>query len=292
MRDKITEYAVSFMSRMLNVTRQGYYKWLKNQDKPYKYKTLLAQMNEILSEDEENENYGIVRMYQALKFRFDIKLSQSTLARVMRENGMIQPKKRHPQGLTKADKEAQKSDNLLNQNFEAEKPNEKWVTDITQLPTSDGTLYISGIFDCYDDSAVGLTMDDNMRKELVIATLDQAMKLHRPTADLIIHSDRGSQYTSADFRAAIEKYEINQSMNSAAGRCHDNAKCESMWARFKVEKIYGKIDTSKMSMESVKRLVFRYFMSYWNNRRICSAIGGLPPAEKRRRFFAGVAIAA
>ena len=274
------------------MTRQGYYKWLKNQEKPYKYETLLAQMKEILSEDEENENYGIVRMYQALKFRFDIKLSQSTVARVMRENGMIQPKRRSPQGLTKADKEAQKSDNLLNQNFEAEAPNEKWVTDITQLPTAEGTLYISGIFDCYDDSNVGLTMDDNMRKELVIATLDQAMKLHRPTSDLILHSDRGSQYTSGDFRTAIAKYGINQSMNSAAGRCHDNAKCESMWARFKVEKIYGKIDTSKMPMEAVKRLVFRYFMSYWNNRRICSAIGGLPPAEKRRRFFAECSIAA
>jgi len=74
-------------------------------------------------------------------------------------------------------------------------------------------------------------------------------------------------------------------MNSAAGRCHDNAKCESLWGRFKEELLYGRYDTAKMPMRDVKSLIWRYFMSYWNNRRICSANGGLPPAIKRSRFF-------
>ena len=81
-------------------------------------------------------------------------------------------------------------------------------------------------------------------------------------------------------------------MNSAGGRCHDNARCESMWARFKEELLYGRYDTTKMTTEEIKTLIWRYFMSYWNNRRICSAIGGMPPAEKRRQYEEAVENAA
>ena len=100
----------------------------------------------------------------------------------------------------------------------------------------------------------------------------------------ILHSDRGSQYTSALFRENLDKFGIIQSMNSAAGRCYDNAKCESMWGRFKEEKLY-KTDTSKMTMAEVKSMIWRYFYSYWNNRRICSAIGGMAPMTKRKLYF-------
>jgi len=242
----------------------------------------------IIAEDEENENYGIERMFEALKLR-GFEGSRSKVARVMRENGLIHESPRKPNGLTKADKEAQKSDNLLNRDFTADKPNEKWVTDITQLPTADGPLYISGIFDCFDNMVVGLMMDDNMRDELTVGTLRQAVLRHGRGA--ISHSDRGSQYTSDDYRRAVAELGVTQSMNSAAGRCHDNAKCESMWARAKVEKFY-RFDTSKMPMELVKRMVFRYFMGYWNNRRICTANGGLPPVMKRAQYFAGISMAA
>jgi transposase InsO family protein len=212
---------------MLCVTRQGYDKWKKCRKKPYKYEHLLAQIYKILDEDPENENYGIVRMYEALKFKHKITQYQSTVARVMRENDLVHNKKRSPNGLTKADKEAQKSDDLVQRNFKADSPNEKWVTDITQVATADGKLYISGIFDCFDNAAVGLTMADNMRKELVEATIDQAMARWNARG-VLLHSDRGAQYTSDAVRAVMEKYGIRQSMNSAGGRCHDNAKCESM----------------------------------------------------------------
>ena len=100
----------------------------------------------------------------------------------------------------------------------------------------------------------------------------------------ILHSDRGSQYTSELFRLTLDRFGIKQSMNSAAGRVYDNAKCESMWGRFKEEKLY-KTDTSKMSMPEVKSMIWRYFYSYWNNRRICSAIGGMAPMTKRDFYF-------
>jgi transposase InsO family protein len=88
------------------------------------------------------------------------------------------------------------------------------------------------------------------------------MGLHKAKG-VILHSDRGSQYTSGEFRECIKGLGVQQSMNSAGGRCHDNAKCESMWARFKEALIYGKLDNAKMSMEVVKALVWRYFFGYW-----------------------------
>jgi len=284
---------------MLEVTRQGFYNYLESLSKPYKYEFLAALMKEIIAEDECNDTYGSQRMREALLLLQDSKSnpglevpSQPTIARIMRENGLIQKKKHKPNGLTKADKEAQKSDNLLKGNFDADKPFEKTVTDITELPAADGKLYISAIEDCFDNEVLGLSMADNMKAILCVDTLRAAVMAHPELCGSISHSDRGSQYTSTEYRLELAKFGIRQSMNSAAGRCHDNAKCESLWGRFKEELIYGRYDTSKMPMEEVKSLVWRYFMGYWNNRRICSANGGLPPTIMRKRFLLSTALAA
>jgi len=272
---------------MLGVSRSGYYKYLKSKEKPNKNEAILAAMLEIMKEDEENSNYGKVRMYDALKAR-GIKCCQPRVSAIMDENGLRVGKKRKPNGLTKADKKAQASDNLIKGDFSAEKPNEKLVTDITQTPTLDGTLYISVIFDCYDNSAWGLEMDDNMRAELVKSSLESAVSMNPSLRGAILHSDRGSQYTSELFRLTLDRFNIKQSMNSGGGRVYDNAKCESMWGRFKEEKLY-KTDTANMSMAQVKSMVWRYFYSYWNNRRICSAIGGMAPMSKRNHYFQNIA---
>jgi transposase InsO family protein len=268
---------------MLGVSRSGYYKHLKIKAKPNKDDELLSAMIKILEEDEENENYGKIRMRERLR-ELGHKCSPSRVSRIMDENGLKPVKKKKPNSITKADRAAQDSDNLLNGDFYTEKPNEKFVTDITQTPTLDGPLYICAIFDCYDNSVWGLEMADNMRAELVCSSLSSAILMNPAMRGAILHSDRGSQYTSSVFRETLDKLGVIQSMNSAAGRCYDNAKCESMWGRFKEEKLY-KTDTSKMSMAEVKSMVWRYFYSYWNNRRICSAIGGMAPFTKRKFYF-------
>jgi len=125
-----------------------------------------------------------------------------------------------------------------------------------------------------------------MRAELCVRTLDAAYGAHPGLRDTIIHSDRASQYTSQVYRTAMEKYGILQSMNSDGGRCHDNARCESMWARMKCELFYDRLDSEQFTIQELKTLVWRYFMSYWNNRRICSANDGLPPALKREQYYA------
>jgi len=275
-------YSVSELCRLLCVSRQGYSRHLDAKQRPDKHAGLLADIQAILDEDKENDTYGRKRMIDALRLKGRPE-SDSTIYRVMKNHGLLH-KVQGPKGLTVADKQAHKSENLLQRDFTADAPCKKLVSDITQLPTADGNLYISAVFDCFDTCCLGLSMDDNMKTPLVKQSLASAHKMHG-IRGAIFHTDRGTQYTSSDFRALLKDFGVIQSMNSAGGRCHDNAKCESMWARFKTEAVYGRINTKKMPMEQVKTLVFRYFMGYWNNRRICHAIGGLPPMLKRSRFF-------
>ena len=124
-----------------------------------------------------------------------------------------------------------------------------------------------------------------MQATSCVDTLDNAMMAYPDLKGAIIHSDRGSQYTSQIYRDSIAKYNVIQSMNSDGGRCHDNARCESMWARMKSELFYGRYDTRKLTKDELKIKIWRYFMNYWNNRCICSTNGGLPPMVKRRKYY-------
>ena len=284
---------IQFYCDALQVSRQAFYDYLKRKEKPWKYQPLADAMLEIHDEDEENADYGRIRMYQALKHKEeigeldDLKIpSEGTVRKIMEQIHLIHKPKRKPNGITKADREARKSDDLLKRDFSADAPLKKCVTDITEIKAKDGKLYVSAIFDCYDLMPNGLAMADHMRAERCCETLKTARLRFPEIRGAILHSDRGSQYTSAAYRAAIQKYGIVQSMNRAGGRCHDNARCESIWARMKQELFYHRgRRTDDYSVEELKTMVWRYFMSYWSNRRICSAIGGIPPAVKRRRFY-------
>ena len=285
--DGIHKGKLSLYCRVLGVSRQGFYKYLGEKDRPWKYQALAAAMEEICNEDLCNDSYGRVRMYQALQLRQPkgVRLpGERTVYRIMKQIGLSHRPKRKPNGITKADREAMKSDDLLKRDFTSDAPLKKCVTDITEIKAKNGKLYVSAIFDCFDLSVLGLAMETTMKAELCVHTLYHALTAYPSLKGAVIHSDRGSQYTSDAYRRAIEQYGIQQSMNSAGGRCHDNARCESMWARMKSELLYDRYDTEQMTLEQLKSLIWRYFMSYWNNRRICSANGGLPPAVKRKNY--------
>lgn len=286
---------ISLYCRILNVSREGFRKYLKNKDKPWKYEPLVQMMKDIIDADECNDTYGSIRMHQALVLLYSKDMvipSERTIYRIMKRAGLIHKPKRKPNGITKADRNARKSDDLLKRDFTADAPLQKAVTDITEIPAKDGKLYVSAIFDCFDLACLGLAMDTNMKAPLCVETLDNAMMAHPDLRGAILHSDRGSQYTSGKYRDAIAKHGINQSMNSDGGRCHDNARCESMWARFKTELLYDRYDTTAMTVEELKTVIWRYFIVYWNNRRICSANDGLPPMVKRRRYYESLPVAA
>ena len=266
---------IRFYCKALEVSRQAFYDYLKRKKKPWRYQPLADAMLKIHAVDEENADYGRIRMFQALQYQKEIgglgKVtipSEGTVRKIMEQIHLIHKPKRKPNGITKADREARKSDDLLKRDFTADAPLKKCVTDITEIKAKDGKLYVSAIFDCYDLMPNGLAMADHMRAELCCETLKNASLRYPEIRGAIVHSDRGSQYTSSAYRAAIQKYGIVQSMNSAGGRCHDNARCESIWARMKEELFYNRGRRSEdYTIEALKTMVWRYFMSYWSNRR-------------------------
>ena len=271
----------------MEVTRQAFYDHLSHKNAPWKYQTLADEMMTIHEEDQYNDCYGRERMYMALTLKketgeiaFDIPC-EATVRKVMVQIGLIHKPRRKPNGITKADRFARKSDDLLRRDFYADRPLKKAVTDISEVKAKDGKLYVSVIFDCFDLMPLGIAIEDNMRASLCCHALENANKSYPDIKGCIIHSDRGSQYTSEEYRAAVKKYGIIQSMNSAGGRCHNNARCESMWARMKEELFYSREDKSEnYTMRELKTMIWRYYMSYWTNRRICTANGGLPPTDQ------------
>ena len=266
------------MCSVLGVSESGYYRFLKNKDKPRKDELLSAEIETILTEIPYNRNYGVRRIQIALKQR-GVTCGVRRLTRLMREHGWLHERKRRPKGLTKADPEAMASENLIHQDFHADRPWQKLLTDITQIQCADGKLYISPIMDCFNGEILSLCMDNNMRKELCLNTLKAAAGRF-PIHGAILHSDRGSQYTSADFRLELKKCGIRQSLSGVAS-CYDNARMESFFATLKKELLY-QIPTYRMKMDEVKTYVFRYVFLYYNQRRIYTAnLGGLPPVAFR-----------
>ena len=235
-------------------------------------------MEEIMNESEYNDNYGVDRMQLALKQR-NIKAGKRKIKRIMREKGWIHDRRRS-RGITKADPNAMITENLIHQDFKSDKPFAKVLTDITQVQCMNGKLYISPIFDCCNGEILSLCMDTNMKKELVIDTLKAAVNRYPGLKGAIIHSDRGSQYTSEAFREALASYGMLQSL-SGVDHCYDNARMESFFATLKKELIY-RIPTYKMTVDEVKTMVFRYVFGYYNTMRVyTSNPGGWPPSVYR-----------
>lgn len=269
------------MCRVLEVSESGYYKYLRNLGRPDKDAVLSAAIQKILDESEFNDNYGVPRMQMALALNGH-KVGTRRLKRIMLKMGLIHERKRRPKGLTKATTEIQEKENLIKQDFSADRPYTKLLTDISQIQCIDGKLYISPILDCFNGEVLSLIMRDNMKKELCIDTL-KAAGMRYPIKGAILHSDRGSQYTSEDFRSLLASNNMRQSL-SGVDHCFDNARMESFFATLKKELLY-RIPTYRMRMAEVKSWIFRYVFTYYNTVRIyTSNPDGLPPAAYRKQL--------
>ena len=254
------------------MSESGYYRYLRRKSRPNRDALLSAKMQGILDEHPLNKNYGGPRMQQAL-FHRGVKAGLRRVKRIMRENGWLHERRRRPKGLTKADPAAMASENLLKQDFHADKPFMKLLTDITQVQCKDGKLYISPIMDCFNGEILSLFMQDNMKKELCIDTV-KGMAGRFPVRGAILHSDRGSQYTSEAFRSELSRQGLMQSLSGVA-HCYDNARMESFFATLKKELIY-RISAYRLSMAEVKSLVFRYvFVNFFHDMVTTSGSGNL-----------------
>ena len=275
------------MCKVLNVSESGYYRWLKNRDKATRRQLLSAVIKDILNEHPDNSNYGVNRIQIAL-MQARIEVSRRTIYRAMKESGLLH-RRRRPHGITKATTEIQDKENIIKRDFSAEAPMKKLLTDITEIQCLDGKLYVSPVMDCFSGEIVALEMRDNMKKELCIDTVRQ-LKANCPNLKgAILHSDRGSQYTSEAFREELKKNGMIQSL-SGTGHCFDNARMESFFATLKKEKIY-QIAAYKLTREQVKSIVFRYIFIYYNRLRIYTHNPmGLPPV-KYREWYIGQSVA-
>lgn len=266
------------MCGVLSVSESGYYRWLRNKDKPTNRELLSVEIRKILGEHPDNKNYGVERIQLALRQR-GIEVSRRTVYRTMKEQGLVH-KLHRPHGITKATTEIQDRQNLLKRDFSAAKPMQKFLTDITEVQCSDGKLYVSPIMDCFNGEIVALEMRDNMKKELCIDTFRQLSQQCPNLQNCIFHSDRGSQYTSEAFKAELRKYGVRQSL-SGTGHCFDNARMESFFATLKKEKIY-QIAAYTIPREQVKTIIFRYVFVYYNRLRVYTSNPlGLPPVKYR-----------
>lgn len=268
------------MCRVLKISESGYYRWLKNRAKPTARELLSVEVQAILDEHPDNDNYGVKRMNAALEQR-GIHVSPRTVYRIMSEMGILH-RRRTSHGITKATSEIQDRENLIKRDFKAEKPLQKLLSDITEIQCNDGKLYLSAVLDCYNGEILSIAMDSNMKKELCIRTVKELELQYgkRKLEGAIFHSDRGSQYTSEAFRSTLRKAGLIQSL-SGTGHCFDNARMESFFATLKKEKIY-RISAYKLMREQVKSIIFRYIFVYYNRIRISSVNpGGLPPVAYR-----------
>ena len=266
-------WPVSAMCRVLQVSEQGYYYFLRRSDPAARDRLLMEQIHQCLREEPENANYGVRRIIWWLRLHRGYTGGSRRIYRICT--------KRRPNGITREDRAAEKSENLIKQDFSASKPNEKMLTDITQIACAGEKLYLAAVLDCFDGSIQGFQMAEHMRAELCVGAFEHACK-KSGARGMILHSDRGSQFTSRKFRAALEQYGAIQSM-SGTGRCYDNARMESFFATLKKEKLYP-IDARTLTREEVQSVIFRY-ISYYNLRRITSVNDGLPPLVYRQRYL-------
>lgn len=273
------KHSVKEMCKVLHVSEAGYYRWLRAQNIPYKYDDLLAKIRQIRA---ENKVYGAYRIFLALQLFHGYTGTYHVVRRLCKAHQLMPKKNHHSKGTTKADPAAQASENLIQQDFNAAAPNQKWLGDITEISTADGKLYLSAVLDCYDGAIVGFKMANHMRADLCVDAFTLAAKQHQADG-MVFHSDRGSQYTSKVYRETLARYGAMQSM-SHTGRCYDNARMESFFAPLKKECIY-KVKTEVLKRETVKSMVFRFIEVHYNWKRIYTTNSGYPPLMKRDQYY-------
>ena len=192
------------------------------------------------------------------------------------QRGKIQAKMRKKWKVTtKPNKGAKIVPNHLDQNFAAEMPDKIWASDITYVATQEGWLYIAVVMDLFSRKIVGLSMGDRLQTDLVTSALKQALQHRNVKGDLMHHSDRGSQYTSNEFKALTNRHGIKLSM-SAKGRCYDNAVVESFFHTLKTEHVNF---CNYRIREEAQNSIFEYIEIFYNRKRLHSTIGYLSPEE-------------
>jgi transposase InsO family protein len=277
--DHREEFPITRMCQELGVSASGYYVW---RDRPLSGREManreLFQKIEIVY-NESLGVYGSPRIYAELKAQ-DVACSENRVARLMRLYGLRAKQTRRFKTTTKRNKAHPVAPNLLKRDFAADRPNQKWLADITYIPTQEGWLYLAAILDLYSRRIIGWAMSDRMTSDLTIAALEMALLQNKPEDDLLHHSDQGSQYTDHKYQGLLKDHDIRPSMNGA-GTWYDNAPMESFFGTLKSELVHHQVYSTR---DEARADVFFYIESFYNRRRRHSALDYLSPEAYEQIF--------
>lgn len=264
-------YSIRMMCRALNVSRSGYYDWRARpeSERSRRHRALTEKIREF--HQASRETYGSPRIHTDLMESGE-RVGENTVALLMQRAGIV-PKTVRKFRVTTDSRKTVAAPNRLEQQFTAKRPNERWVSDITFIPSRAGWLYLAVIIDLYSRAVIGWAMHKRMRTDLVTDALKMALMRRKVRSPLLLHSDQGSQYAAADYRQILAENGIECSM-SRKGNCWDNAVAESFFHTLKTELVHHK---DYRSRSEAKASIFEYIEVFYNRQRRHSHIGQMAP---------------
>ena len=273
------QFPVHRMCSVLEVSASGYYAWQARplSGRAQANRKLVTEIRDIHAQS--RQTYGSPRVYAELMAR-GFSASKNRVARLMRKENIHSRRTKKRKVTTDSRHSYPIAPNLLQRDFQAASPNEKWLGDITFIPTGEGWLYLAVILDAYSRKVVGWQVEEHLETSLVTEALKQARQRRGHAPGLLHHSDRGVQYASSACKALLAKYQITASM-SRKGNCYDNAMAESFFATLKTEAFEAGIPATKAQ---AKQQVFVYIEGFYNTRRFHSALGYHSPVEFENQF--------
>lgn len=268
------KYPIDLMCRLLGATRSSYYSWRKGRvtQRLLRQQQLLAEIQKIHASS--RGNYGSPRILKELR-RKGIVVNHKTVEELMKKHGIQAKRKKKFKATTNSKHNLPVAPNLLNRNFTATKPNQTWVGDITYIATDEGWLYLATWIDLFSRKIVGWSMSSRMTADIAVNAFRMALFRQKREAPKMVHSDRGSQYASDDFRKELKKYGCKQSM-SRKGNCWDNAVAESFFGTLKNELVHHE---KYKTREEARLSIFDYIEMFYNKRRIHSHLNFVSPEE-------------
>lgn len=272
-----SDYSVLSLCSNLDVSRSGYYDWQNRRTTPgpraVENQTLAKQIEVIHAQS--RKTYGSPRVVDALR-KQGCRHGRNRISRLMKQAGLCgRQKARYRVQTTDSNHDQPIAPNRLAQAPKATAPNQLWVADITYIETQEGWLYLAAILDLYSRKIVGWAMSQRIDTTLVLKALDMALLHRQPPAQLLLHSDRGVQYASADYRRALSQAGLVASMSRKAN-CYDNAFIESFWSTLKLELIYRR---QFQTRAEARRQIFDYIESFYNRQRAHGALDYHSPVD-------------
>ncbi|MGX9253669.1 IS3 family transposase [Pantoea ananatis] len=273
------EFSIKAMCRLLQVARSGWYAWLNRRHQLNHRKQFRLTCDAVVHQafTESKQRYGAPRLADELP-EYNIK----TIAASLRRQGLRAKASRRFSPVSYREHGLPVSENLLKQDFSASGPNQKWSGDIIYLRTDEGWLYLAVVIDLWSRAVIGWSMSSRMTAQLACDALQMALWRRKHLENVIVHTDRGGQYCSADYQALLKRHDLRGSM-SAKGCCYDNACVESFFHSLKVECIHGEHFASR---EIMRTTVFNYIECDYNRWRRHSACGGLSPEQFENQTLA------